>query len=450
MFYIKVLPICSKGEGNFMAITIGLIGVKDTIDLISSVIEEHKGVTCIALIHEELTDIEQLMNDYENKVDMWLFSGYLPYMIGLENSKTARPSFYLTYSGTGLYKTFYLIQAEHGVTVNHLSFDTINSHELEAIFGELNADYSKRLLQEDILEVETVVKHHEDLYKSGLTKFALTCLWSVQRELKRRDIPVYRIIPTISDIKATVNIMLRYYELESYRDAQIAVQMIEIDILEMKDNYITSSDELYHLEVKYASQLLGYSQKINGSLKQVGPGRYAIFTTRGMLKRLTADFKTLPSTEFEEQFKLNKSIVGIGMGQSAYEAEMHALRALYRAREHGKGSWFVCFHDKQLYGPLNLVDGRNYIPETETLKKISSETSLSVVTLAKLLAVTDQLKNSDVSASTLARELAILPRSARRILTTLEKKGYADVVGEEHPHTRGRPRKIYRLLLKNE
>ncbi|MFB7638307.1 ArsR family transcriptional regulator [Peribacillus butanolivorans] len=433
-----------------MGITIGLIGVKDTIDFISSVITEHEDVACITLVHENPTDIERLMKEYENKVDMWLFSGYLPYMIGLVNSNTAQSSFYLTYSGTSLYKTLYLIQSEHGVTVNQLSFDTINPLELESIFRELNVDYSKHLLQEEVLDVETVVKHHEDLYRSGLTQFALTCVWSVQQELEKRNIPVYRITPTISDIKATVNIMLRHNELEKYRNAQIAVQMIEIDILEVKDNYITSSDELYHLEVKYTSQLLRYSKKINGSLKQVGPGRYVIFTTQGMLKWLTTDFKSLPSSEFEELFKLNKIIVGIGMGQSAYEAEMHALRALYKAREHGEGAWFVCFHDKKLFGPLNSLDGRNYVTETEELKKISSETSLSVVTLAKLSAAIDKLKKSDFSANTVAQELSILPRSARRILMTLEKNGYANVVSEEHPYTRGRPRKIYRLLLKNE
>jgi len=433
-----------------MGITIGLIGVKDTIGLISTVIQEHEDVTCIELIHENNADIKRLMKDYENKVDMWLFSGYLPYMFALGNLKTSHLSFYLTYSGTSLYKTLYLIQAEHGVTVDHLSFDTINPLELEAIFGELNVDYCKHLLQEDILDVEMVVKHHENLYRSGVTQFALTCVWSAQQELERRDIPVYRIIPTISNIKATINIMLRRYELEKYRNAQIAVQMIEIDILGVKDNYITSYDELYHLEVKYTSQLLRYSQKINGSLKQVGPGRYAIFTTQGALKWLTADFKTIPSSEFEELFQLNKSIVGIGMGQSAYEAEMHALRALYKAREHGKGSWFVCFHDKRLFGPLDLLEGQNYASETEALKKISSETSLSVVTLVKLLVVTDKLKKlgeSDLSANNLAQELSILPRSARRILTLLERSGYANVVGEEHPHTRGRPRKVYRLLI---
>ena len=53
-----------------------------------------------------------------------------------------------------------------------------------------------------------------------------------------------------------------------------------------------------------------------------------------------------------------------------------------------------------------------------------------------------------LSAQELALALQILPRSARRILTTLSKYGYAKEVGEETTgNKRNRPRKIYEINL---
>jgi len=33
-------------------------------------------------------------------------------------------------------------------------------------------------------------------------------------------------------------------------------------------------------------------------------------------------------------------------------------------------------------------------------------------------------------------------------MSQLEKSGYAEEIGEETPHPRGRPRKVYRVLLR--
>ena len=87
---------------------------------------------------------------------------------------------------------------------------------------------------------------------------------------------------------------------------------------------------------------------------------------------------------------------------------------------------------------------------SEHLQEIGRTTSVSVATLSRLASVWKKNRQPGISAQELAAQLQILPRSARRILTELERTGLAKVIGEELPGPRGRPRKTYKLLLEEE
>lgn len=52
-----------------------------------------------------------------------------------------------------------------------------------------------------------------------------------------------------------------------------------------------------------------------------------------------------------------------------------------------------------------------------------------------------------ISVQMVAETFAISERSARRILQQLEKEGLAISYAEEQPRGRGRPRKLYKILL---
>ncbi|MCK9911031.1 hypothetical protein MXD81_17915, partial [Microbacteriaceae bacterium K1510] len=50
-----------------------------------------------------------------------------------------------------------------------------------------------------------------------------------------------------------------------------------------------------------------------------------------------------------------------------------------------------------------------------------------------------------ISAANIAEWLGMTERNARRILGDLAEYGLAEIIGEEAPASRGRPRKIYRI-----
>src|SRR5699024_4710226 len=302
--------------------------------------------------HTKEEELHSLMSKHENSVDVWLFSGYSPYIYATR-IPTAHPLFYFEYSGSSLYKSLYLLLKEKGLNVNQMSFDTIKSEEMETVFKELKMPFDESRVIENIENLDKVVDHHKRLYENGDTVVALTCVWNIQQKLLELNIPVERITLAVSSIKATTNLLLRHMEMETFKDTQIAVQMIEIDSLRNRNNYIDTSDELHHMEMRNVSDLLYYSKKINGSLKEIGPGRYAIFSTRGMMKNVTKDFTEKFSFKSAKSLNLDVIISGIGLGKTAYEAETNSLKALHNAQQRGVGSWYVHFQDKKIIGPLS-------------------------------------------------------------------------------------------------
>ena len=425
-----------------MKVKVGLIAVEDNIDFIADVLEEYDEIEVVKINHANENELDDLMDDNENSVDVWLFSGYSPYKYATK-IQTDHPMFYLEYSGSSLFKSLYLLLKESGLDINQMSFDTFKAYEMESVFKELNVDFNQTRLIDNIDDLDRVVEHHKRLYEEGKTVIALTCVWKIQQRLLGLNVPVKRISLAVSSIKATTNLLLRHMEMEKFKDTQIAVQMIEIDSFANKNNFIDTSDELYHLEMRNVSDLLYYSKKINGSLKEIGPGRYAIFSTRGMIKNVTKNFKSKFNIKGAKSLDFDSVISGIGLGKTAHEAEMNALKALYKAKQKGVGCWYLHFQDKTIIGPLSSPNMTIIEADQQKYKDISEQTSLSLNTIINIAAAIKERQENIFTANSMANALGIQPRSARRVLMHLEQGNFATLYGEDQSLKQGRPRKKY-------
>ena len=81
----------------------------------------------------------------------------------------------------------------------------------------------------------------------------------------------------------TLALIRQTHETLHFKDSQIAVQMIEFDSFSSLTKDTFSTDEIHKIEIKMTEKLLDYTKRVNGSLKAARPGRYMIFTTRGIL-----------------------------------------------------------------------------------------------------------------------------------------------------------------------
>lgn len=436
-----------------MKIKLGLLGASDAVSLIEKALSEYSEFKCIPIVYEKKSDICRLLLQHDAAVDVWLFSGLISYSIAKECEGIHHPMFYIDYHGATLYKTLFHIVYTHQYTISQLSFDYYHPSVLlqaleEAGIKEDNltihsyTGFAKKDAQED-----DWVNYHLALWQAGITKAAVTTVQRTETRLKQLGVPVFRVLPSVLTIKSILNRILQACAMQKSMDNQIAVQIIELDPLHTATDSHFSIDQLYKQEYKTAEKLLRYSQKVQGSFKPLGSGRFVIFTSRGMLRELTKNFTIIPQLKELTDLSEHKLSCGIGIGTSPLQAEANAAKALLSAREYGEGNWLAIFDDKTVVGPLGRFEHLTYSYFSEELLPISSKTSLSVSTLGKLLAVLKKIGRTQLSAYELADFLQIQPRSARRILNELEKTGFAQVIGEENLHSKGRSRKVYRILF---
>lgn len=427
-----------------MSIRLGLIGVEDNLKLIESVVNEFPEFQCLPFLHYYEKDVIELLTAHSNEVDMWLFSGIYPYTVAKKWGKASQPMFYVPYTGSSLYKTLYHILYHHQLDIKKLSFDALPELELKQVYHELDVHFTQNYLCEHYSSMEEVIEHHYQLWSTGETSAAITCAWQVQKELENLGVPVFRVTHTKSAIVSVLNMVLRTNEMLRFKDRQIAVQIFDIDAPSELSKSAFSSDEIYTIKIKNTQKLLKYAKRVQGSLKTIGSGRFVIFTTRGALSEVTNDFTIAPDIE---QITTEAITCGIGIGQSAYDAEIRANNALANAMEYGIGNWIVAFEDKTFKGPLGKPESISYSYNGKNVQTISEQTSLSVSTINKIQSIIKKIGSIEMTAQDLAIHLNILPRSARRILTQLEMNGFAEEVGDENPYPRGRPRKLYRISI---
>ena len=431
-----------------MKIRLGIMGSEDSVQIVRSIADEYPEFSCRSISFREIDEIIPLFTAHRQDVDMWLLPGRIAGVIAREWGGVPQPIFQILYKGSSLYKTLCEIFYTQPVKLTEISFDSILLEDLKQVFVEMGIPEEPAYVRpfEIGMTEEVGAAYHYGLWRSGKTKLAVTCTLGVKRRLEALGVPVYRVLPARSAVEAVLNLILRTAKMQMARDAQIAVQMFEMDTFPRSKEF-QSADDLFTQEMNIAQKLITYAKSVQGALKTVGAGRFAVFTPRGMVREVTADFSALPSMEAFQQIHSYVVACGTGIGHSAYEAEFNAARALLTAKERGRGSWMVFFDDKTILGPLGMPEQITYEYAAEHLQEISQRTSVSVATLGRLASVWGKNRRSGLSAQELAVQLHILPRSARRLLVELERTGLAEVIGEESPGPRGRPRKKYKILL---
>ncbi|MDU4962220.1 MAG: hypothetical protein E6X17_16305 [Sporomusaceae bacterium] len=428
-----------------MSIRLGAIGVSSAINILKEVAAEYPEYEQVFFIYETPEAITGIIAEQEQNVDVWIVFGQIDESRVKTWGQATKPVYSIPYRGASLFKilceVFY-----NGIRIEQISFDTIPLDDLRRGFDEMNIRY-EHLYEADCEEdapVEAYTAYHIDLWKKGAIRAVITGSWIVKDKLERQGIPAYCVLPVRVSVRTVLNLVLRDFDIQRLKDAQIAVQVFDFELLSDTEKFY-SMDDIYNEESKLFQRLIGYAKTIQGSLKAAGQGRFFIFTTRGMLSGVTDGFRRIPSLPELTAIGRTLSACGIGIGMSATEAELHAVTALLQAHRYGGGAWMAIMDDKAVTGPLGRSEQLTYHYFSRKLQAVSDATSLSIATLSKLAGIMERYGRNTISAQELAAAMQILPRSARRILTKLEEKGLATLTGDESPHDRGRPRKVYRI-----
>lgn len=430
-------------------IRLAIVGPMDSVAVVHEVASERADyLTPVSLVYKDASEVQEILTQHATEFDMWVFSGIVPYQHALA-LKLNKPLFYIPHTGSSLYRVLLQMTYIENLKIENISFDTFRKEEVEEAFTDINLPLPKTYVNhyEGIISAGEITEWHYNLWKSGQCNIAVTCFLATYENLKKMGIPAFRIWPTRSDIRTTLDIAVNAFEAQRFKGSQLAIQQIAIDDYDDIIRASTSYD-VKRIEIRLYQILVSYAEKLRGSIVLRGDGQYTLYSTRGILEELTDGFIVMPILEEITRDVAVKVSGGIGFGATAYAAEENAFRALGIAQQKGKGLWMVVTDDRQAIGPLSSAVHLKYSVRADeaVCKKFADKLNLSITTVNKLLAVIDKLAKETIGADDLAMYLAITPRSARRLLATLVDQGLAEVAGEEML-VKGRPRKLYKIFL---
>lgn len=431
-----------------MKTRLGIVGPKDSVDLICGIAEEFNDrIISIPFTYANVEETAEIIRDRENLVDVWLFSGQAPYAIANEAPLRLK-GFFPQLNGSSLTKVLLDISYKDHKKLDHLSFDTIPANEIYETFSELHlpVDGLQLFPYAGYKPTDELTSFHYNLYKNDRVKACVTCIHSVYEELKSLRVPVYRITPTKMIIRQMIIQACQQNETVHFKKSQIAVLIIQINEMNKLIGENTISYKGHRSNLKLQEFVIDFTEAMSGSFVLLGNGKFMIFSTRGSFEK----YNKYHTTSFLDKITVmteSTANIGIGYGTTSLGAEQNAYLALNHARNQGGNSTILVDEDRSIEGPLQKSNSITYSYRTDNkeINNYLTKAGVNISTFNKIQYVQNNLGHNSISAANIAEWLNMTQRNARRILTNLEKQSLAEVVGEETPTTRGRPRKIYRV-----
>ncbi|MCF6411637.1 hypothetical protein [Pseudalkalibacillus salsuginis] len=437
-----------------MEIRLGVIGPEDSVRHILNSAEPFADLTLLPFPYTSIEQVDEIIQQNRDLIDQWFFSGQVPYAYALSKGLIQeKDGIYPPLFGASLLgKVLEAFMDSEGV-VQKISLDTIQEQELHTT----KQYFSLQKLQifpysyPDFRPMDEIVDFHRSLFEKGKTEIAFTCIRAVYLKLKELGIPCYRITPSHLSIYFTLRLLKERGVSSWYQRSQLALLGVELLPPDEEGDEHLFSYDLKHKELSLKRLLLELAERINGSFVQIGDGLYYIYTTRGEIefKLDKSDLFHLIETVYSHS--RYHARIGIGYGLNALQAEENVRTAFRYAR---KTSSKVVLVDEKKKVTEYLTEGKAL--QYDYKKWIEGEWSealrkanISPTALAKIESLAKFYKKEEVNSQEVARWLGSSERNARRILSELESLNLATSKSVQLSGSKGRPRKVYRLILNN-
>lgn len=428
-----------------MKIKLGIIGPLDTVEKIKNVAKEFENkIQVIECYYYDKKETSELLKIYVDQVDVFLFSGFAPYLIAENTTLIKKPYIYIPITGTSIYLAFWQMQ-EQNMNSRKISFDTISKAAIEEVVKELNIKveglYVKSYTND--IDYSELVDYHSNLWEAKKISTAITCLSKVYEELKKMGVPVIKLYPTVNLIREYIEKAIYIGDAEKIQATQIAVQIVKIMNKDLKSeyNFLTLKNQLEKTLIHYTQNCLGY-------FFSYGRDEYLIFSNRGAIKAQWEN-NELQKNLLDSKIDLRVSS-GIGFGNSAYAAETNARIALTFAINESNNCSYMVDENGNISGPIggdNENMSYDLMVTDENIQKMAKEIKISASYLSKIKSIIIKTKTNRMNAEDFSNYLGISIRSGNRILRRIKEAGYAKAIAQKNVSKVGRPAIIYEILI---
>ena len=419
---------------------IAIIGAPDSVKKVYSILSSaYSEINFVTRSTEKIDDMINFIQDIEENVDGFYLTGIGIYSASNEKTNIKKPVVYTKRGITGIVKSFWDFQKDNcGTSIlknMKIGIDVVDEKDFLETLEEFNIKIKSYYLQKyDYQKTEAeYLEEYLKKIKSGEINCVFTAFGYIYSALKEKNIPVYRVQATNSEIKKEFKNLLDRIKMSKAENSKISVEIIKILKSERISNNILSD------KLQFEKELLAYSQMVDGNIQTLGNDEYLILSNKGLLNA-PENINTILSIIKNYSYKGLHISIGIGEGNTIFLSEKNARTALKISISNGNDSIF--FSDgSEVKGPL--MEKREILYKNSSDKKIlevSKNTGVSALYLEKIKSVIKKQDKNSFTSVELAEFLNISERSTNRIIKKIIESGYASVE-YENSFGAGRPRR---------
>ena len=424
---------------------VAIVGAADSVDKIYNILEKkYIDIEFVLKKEDKIEKIHEVLEEIKDEVDGIYLTGIGVYYSLVNNSKfdLEKPVVYTRRGSIGLIKSFWELKEEKNNILNlKLGIDIVEEEILLNVLKEFDIKLEKIFYQkyEMLKKEEEYIEEYLKAYKNGEINCVFTSFGYIYNVLKEKKIPVYRIQATNIEIENEFKALLNRIELVNNRKGKIGIEIIKLESLNMNlDNNLEN-------KMKIEKKLLEYAKELEGNIQTSDKKEYIIISNIEVLKN-TENLKRIFSLQNELELLEEKIVVGIGEGNTIFQAEKNARISLKLSLN--KNGKIFYSNGEKIKGPLYSSKELEYKKvSSKRMKKIADEIGINSSYLEKIKGIMCKKKKDEFTSSEIAEILNITQRSTNRILKKIIEKDYAESVQVENSVGVGRPKRIIKFKI---
>lgn len=425
-------------------VAIGVVGPHDLVEQIMMIGADLPAAADWRLVgapHVGEHETYEKFSKIADSIDVVLFTGPLQYDLARQAGALPVPATFVPMSGASLYASLLRGVLTQGIDPARVSIDSLPAADIDEAYGEIGVSTEGVHLSEyDQPEsARGFAGFHEQLYRQGATTAALTTIRTVAKKLTAAGVPVLRMLPTSHTLRLALNTAALLGTGSRLEESRIAIVVVEL-AASARPSY-SGPGNYWQQELKLSlhQSLLADARLMGATVVPRDENSYVVTATVGALAQATDGFRVAP---FMDRIRADAGVaveVGIGLGDTARDADANALVAVEKARNTGAAAAYLVGGDGTV---LSLPLRQRRRAESEPV--IATKAAKLLERLVEGLG--EGPEAMVVDAEIVADVLAIAPRSARRVLQSLAEEGLAWPLPPVKGSQAGRPRQPYRLV----
>ncbi len=438
---------------------IGVVGPVDSTALALAVAaEEGLADQVVGRTYGSVEEAHALAVELDRICQVLLFTGRVPYALARASDGLRASLRYVPHSGADLYRTLVHLLREFRGELPRISLDTIQRSVVREAYVDLGLEPPTHILSltpdddpEHIRPTADIVAFHLERFRAGDVDVCVTCLGEVDRELRTAGVRTWRIAHTravLRDALHQAELAARLAITETTQPAAVLVQAPRLRASDGSGAVSTANGGSYETQrrqLRAREAVLDLAERLQGRLAELDEATFIVYTHRGTVEGAVSRLMAGNGGPLDPERLPADLRVGVGMGATVPGAEENARKALVMGER--DGDLHVAYADGTVMRASRDRPAEMYrLRETDgpTLR-IARELGLGPLALTRLTQALRQVDASAVTAAELAQAYGIEARSARRLMTALQRAGIATRLGRQGGPRAGRPQTVYRI-----